>query len=83
MRRRSKKPVLQVLTKSVGDRESNDQRGYAGSDADNRDRRDHSNHGLAALGPEISRRDEEFKAHCKAEYNSAIGPSGDRVIGLK
>ena len=76
MRGRSEESVLQILPKAVGDSESNDERGHSCSNADDRDRRDDSNHSLAALGPEISRRDEEFEAHCKAEYNTR-----NRVIG--
>ena len=64
MRCRAEKAILQILTKSVIDGKRDDERRNSGGDSDDRDGRDHSNHGLAALGAEISRRNEELECHC-------------------
>ena len=58
-----KKPVLQVLAKSVGDGHRDYERSDAGCDAGNRDASDDADEGLASFGSEIPRRDEKFEAH--------------------
>ncbi len=63
MRGRAKEALLEVLAESVVDGESDDERGDAGSDADDRDAGDDPDESLAALGAEVTGCDEEFEAH--------------------
>src|SRR5215467_16079710 len=76
MRRRSQQAILQVLPKSVVNREGNDQRRNSGGHAGDGDSRDHANDGLLALSTQIARRDEEFETHREAavsEFHNTFG----------
>ena len=55
--------LLQVAAHSVGDGQRNDERGHARSHAYDGDGGDNADHGLSPLGPQIPRRNEEFKSH--------------------
>ena len=55
--------VLQVLTKTIVDGESDHQRGNPGSDPSYGNTGDDADHGLPAFRPEISRSDKKFETH--------------------
>jgi hypothetical protein len=71
MSSRSQQTILQILAKSIVDCEGDNQRRNSSRDSDDGDGRDHSNHGLAALGSQVSRGNEELEWHCLGEYNSS------------
>jgi hypothetical protein len=64
---RSEQTILEVLAKTVVDCERNHERSDSRSDADNGYRSYHSDDRLPALGPEISRGDEELECHSMRE----------------
>ena len=54
--------ILEVAAHAVGDRQRDDQRGYAGSNAEDGDRGDQAHDGLAPAGAKVAGGDEEFEA---------------------
>jgi len=73
---------LQVLAKSVVDRECDDERRHAGSYSDNRDGGDDPNESLAAFCPKVSGSYEEFEAHEGSCWSLAFGNWPKRIIAL-
>ncbi len=55
--------LLEVAAHAVGDGEGDDEGGYAGGYAEDGDRGDDADDGLAAFGPEVTGGDEEFEPH--------------------
>ena len=72
MRRRSQQPVLQVPPHPVRDRQRQNQRSHTRRNPHHRDRRDHPDHRLPTLRPQIPRRYKELESH-KAKVLSARG----------
>ena len=78
VRSRSEQAILQILTKAVVDRQRDNQRSYARRHSNDRDDRDHADHGLSAFGPQIARSYKKFKLH--RENCSPQRHRGHRVI---
>jgi len=68
----AEKAVLEILAKSIVDGESDDERGYTGSDSGDGDAGDDANDGLAPFGAEVASGDEEFEAHRRSRQRLAI-----------
>src|ERR1700722_4485215 len=66
MRSRSQQPLLQVLTKSVVDRERYDERRHPRRHPSNGNSGDDTNKRLPPFGAQVAGRDEKFKAHAEA-----------------
>ena len=68
MRGGAQEPFLQVAPHAVGDGKRHNQRSDPGRNAQHADRGNHPDHRLAPLGPEITRRNEQFKTHLALAY---------------
>src|ERR1700680_2554018 len=80
MRSRAQQPILQILSESIIDGKSNDQRSHPGSDSSDRNPGDHADNGLAALCAEVASRDEQFEAHARSYQLSAVTSQPDSII---
>ena len=69
---------LEVAAHAVGDGERDDERGDAGCDAEDADGGDDADYGLAALGAEITRGNEELETHVGLAYS----PAADYFAGM-
>ena len=63
MRSRTEQTLLKILAETVVDGQRDDERSHAGRNSGNRNAGDHTDKGLAALGTQVARRNEEFKFH--------------------
>jgi hypothetical protein len=66
MRGRAEQTLLEVLAKSIVDRQSNDQRRDPCGNSHDRDTGNDADKGLPSLGAKVSGCDEEFETHAEA-----------------
>ena len=60
--------LLQILAESVVDGQRDDERSHAGGHANHRNRGNHADDGLAALGPQVAAGNEKLELHFTSTF---------------
>ena len=75
VRRGTQQPLLQVLTKAVGDGHGDHQGGHACGDSGDGNTGNDADEGLAAFGAQVAGRDEKFEVHEGVNHSPRILPA--------